>query len=96
MLAFSRVRDLLGGARVVRALPPMDRIVALSFVITVSAGLLLILVRTVVAEAENREHALAEAAALAQAHALQSQINPHFLLPELLEEDAKGRAVAVG
>ncbi len=39
--------------------------------------------RTILAEAENRELALAEAAALAKAHALQSQINPHFFFNTL-------------
>ena len=51
--------------------------------ITISAGLLMLLVRAILAEAENRELALAEAAALAKAHALQSQINPHFFFNTL-------------
>lgn len=84
VLTFSNIRLLLGGGQVVlRAQPPMGRIVALSLVITISAGLLMILVRTVVSEAENRERALAEAAALAKAHALQAQINPHFFFNTL-------------
>lgn len=83
LLAFSPIRRVLGRESVLRAQPPMGRIVALSFVITISAGLLMILVRTVVAEAENRELALGEAAALAKAHALQSQINPHFFFNTL-------------
>jgi LytS/YehU family sensor histidine kinase len=66
-----------------RAPPPTGRVVALSFAMTISALLLMLLVRTVIAEAELREHALAEAAALAKAHALQSQINPHFFFNTL-------------
>ena len=101
-LAFSPVRHLLGSEAVLRAQPPMGRIVALSFVITISAGLLMILVRTVVAEAENRELALAEAAALAKAHALQSQINPHFFfntlttISALAELDSRAAKALVG
>jgi hypothetical protein len=87
LLAFSRVRLLpgllLGSGPVLRAQPPTGRLLALSFVITISAGLLMLLVRTILAEAENRELALAEAAALARAHALQSQINPHFFFNTL-------------
>ena len=87
LLAFSRVRLLLGhflgGGRVLRAQLPKGRLFALSFMITIGAGLLTLLVRTILAEAENRELALAEAAALARAHALQSQINPHFFFNTL-------------
>ncbi len=102
ILAFSPVRHLLGSENVLRAQPPMGRIVALSFVITISAGLLMILVRTVIAEAENRELALAEAAALAKAHALQSQINPHFFfntlttISALADMDSRAAKVLVG
>jgi hypothetical protein len=87
LLAFSRVNlllgPLLGSGRVLRAQPPTGRLAALSFVITIGAGLLMLLVRTILAEAENRELALSEAAALAKAHALQSQINPHFFFNTL-------------
>lgn len=83
LLAAGKVNDLLGGASVLRMQPPTGRVLALSFAISISALLLMILVRTVVAEAEIREHALAEAAALAKAHALQSQINPHFFFNTL-------------
>jgi LytS/YehU family sensor histidine kinase len=87
LLASSKVNLLLGlllgSGRVLRAQPPRGRLLALSFVITIGAGLLMLLVRTVLAEAENRELALAEAAALAKAHALQSQINPHFFFNTL-------------
>jgi hypothetical protein len=83
LLTFGKVNDLLGGVHELRAPPPVGRVVALSFAITISILLLMILVRTVIAEAELREHALAEAAALAQAHALQSQINPHFFFNTL-------------
>jgi hypothetical protein len=102
MLAFSRIRELLGGGSALRAQPPMGRIIALSFVITVSAGLLMIVVRTVIAESENRELALAEAAALAKAHALQSQINPHFFfntlttISALAELDSRAAKELVG
>jgi hypothetical protein len=91
-LATGKVNELLGGARALRGSPAMVRafmqqqhlrIVALSFALTILCVLLMILVRTVVAEAEIREYALAEAAALAKAHALQSQINPHFFFNTL-------------
>lgn len=74
---------MLGSGRVLRSQPPNGRLLALSFMITISAGLLMLLVRTILAEAENRELALAEAAALAKTHALQSQINPHFFFNTL-------------
>jgi hypothetical protein len=83
VLAAGKVNELLGGAHAIRAQPPAGRIIALSFALTISALLLMILVRTILAEAEIREHALAEAAALAKAHALQSQINPHFFFNTL-------------
>jgi LytS/YehU family sensor histidine kinase len=83
LLTAGKVNDLLGGVHALRAPPPTGRVVALSFAITISALLLMLLVRTVIAEAEVREHALAEAAALAKAHALQSQINPHFFFNTL-------------
>src|SRR5215469_13326475 len=82
-LTVGHLNDLLGGVHALRAPPPTGRVVALSFAITISALLLMLLVRTVMAEAEVREHALAEAAALAKAHALQSQINPHFFFNTL-------------
>lgn len=102
LLAFSPIRNLLGGSSVLRAQPPMGRIIALTFVITISAGLLMILVRTVMGEAQNRELALAEAAALAKAHALQSQINPHFFfntlttISALAELDSRAAKQLVG
>jgi hypothetical protein len=83
LLAARKINHLLGGVATLRAQPPMGRVLALSFVLTISAALLMIVVRTVVAEAEIREHALAEAAALAKAHALQSQMNPHFFFNTL-------------
>jgi hypothetical protein len=83
MLAFSRARDVIGGAHVLRAQPPIGRLLALSLMFTLSAALIILLIQTGIAEAENRERALAEAAALAKAHALQSQINPHFFFNTL-------------
>jgi hypothetical protein len=82
-LTVGKVNELLGGVHALRAPPPTGRVVALSFAMTISGLLLMLLVRTVMAEAEVREHALAEAAALAKAHALQSQINPHFFFNTL-------------
>lgn len=84
LLSGGKINELLGGAHELRPHhPPLNRIAALSFTLTIAGALLMILVRTVLAEAEIREHALAEAAALAKAHALQAQINPHFFFNTL-------------
>lgn len=82
LLAF-RARDLLGGARLPMGAPAYPKLAALSVLIVLGITLLVALLRTVSAESEIRERALAEAAALAQAHALQAQINPHFFFNTL-------------
>ena len=82
LLAF-RARDLLGGARLPMGAPAYPKLAALSVLIVLGITLLVVLLRTVSAESEVRERAMAEAAALAQAHALQAQINPHFFFNTL-------------
>jgi Histidine kinase len=101
-LLASTVRDLLRGARVPLAAPPFVRLTVLSLLIALGVTLLVVIVRTVVAESEIREHVLAEAAALAQAHALQAQINPHFFfntlttISALAELDSRAARELVG
>jgi hypothetical protein len=82
-LANSGIRNLLGGKAVLIAPPPLSRLIALRLMVSVGATLLVAFVRVVIAEAEASERALSEAAASAQAHALQSQINPHFFFNTL-------------
>ena len=82
-LANSGIRNLLGGKAVLITPPPLSRLIALSLMVSIGATLLVAFVRVVIAEAEASERALSEAAALAQAHALQSQINPHFFFNTL-------------
>ena len=55
----------------------------LSLVVTMLVLVLNTVVRAVLVETENRQRALAEAAALAKAYALQAQINPHFFFNTL-------------
>ncbi|MBV8818791.1 MAG: histidine kinase [Acidobacteriaceae bacterium] len=73
----------LGAARLVKSQVAVDRLALLSIVLTMIGMLVIMMMRTVVVETDNRERALAEAAALAKAHALQSQINPHFFFNTL-------------
>lgn len=94
--------ELLGGPHAMRMTPPRGRMSALSFVVAASAAGFAMLLRTIFTEAENRERVLSEAAALAKAHALQSQINPHFFfntlttISALAELDSRAAKQLVG
>lgn len=103
LLAFSRVGvGYLLGASFVKTQPPTAKLAALSLLLTANVMLLIIVSRSLRVEAENRERALREAAALAKAHALQSQINPHFFfntlttISALAELDSRAAKELVG
>ncbi|MFN0101770.1 MAG: sensor histidine kinase [Bryobacteraceae bacterium] len=83
LLANSGVRRLLGGSSTLIAAPLAGKLAALSLIMVIGVVLLVVAVRTVMAAAELRERALGEAAARAQAQALQAQINPHFFFNTL-------------
>jgi hypothetical protein len=83
LLASSSAANSLVGARLLAGRQPSGRLAALSVLTVISSSLLMVVVRSILADGEIRERALAEAAALAKAHALQSQINPHFFFNTL-------------
>ena len=94
--SFKRLSDFLKGAHWFAASPPTSRLTVFSLVVAISTSFLIVLWRTIITEARLREQALAEAAALAQAQALQTQINPHFFFNTLTTisalADLDGRA----